>query len=183
MPTEVPEPEQASDAAEPSSAAINPLGAPSATVEAPPATALVPEPASSSAEPRPTVVHAAPGDALRLDVTELAGCALVGAIAYWPVSLPGWLSLDGVTGVASGTVPARAAGSRERIAVAVANRHGARATLALDLIVADAPPVAVDPLDAIEAAMRTAADAVPALRALVRAGREPEARMGDRKQS
>ena len=121
-----------------------------------------------------TVLRVAPGEELRLDVTELAGCALVDAIAHWPVAMPDWLSLDAATGIASGTVPARAGGRSERVAVSAANGHGATATLAIVLEIAPlasrAPASPSDPFQAIEAAMRTAADAVPALRALLHAG-------------
>ena len=140
----------------------------------PPAAAAPPAPSVPSG---PTVQRVAPGDELRLDVTELAGCALIDAIAHWPVALPDWLALDGATGVARGTVPSRAAGERVRVAISAANGHGASATMAIELQVAGVAPStapgAPDPFTTIETAMRTAADAVPALRALLRAGSGP----------
>ena len=118
-------------------------------------------------------VEAKPGETLRLNMPERTGCTLRSAIAYWPSSLPDWLSVNGASGIVSGVVPTETTGAFA-LSITAANGLGATATMSVVLdIRAEAeiePGEATETIEAFESAMRTTLDALPALRALVAAG-------------
>ena len=74
-----------------------------------------------------------PGEALALDLPALAGCALADVVRAWPVTMPPWLKLDPLEGIAHGRVPRDHPPGTLALVVSSANSRGATATLAVTL--------------------------------------------------
>ena len=115
-------------ASSPAPTADEPISAPP---EPDPAPAVEPDatPLSVAGAERRVV----PGEALAIDLPALAGCALADVVRGWPVTMPPWLKLDPLEGIAHGRVPRDHPGGTIALVVTSANDRGATATLAVTL--------------------------------------------------
>lgn len=130
------------------------------------------QPAAASKQPPDGAHPVRPGQELRIDLAERTGCTLRGPVAFWPNAIPGWLSLNCASGVVSGIVP-EDADPVVSIGVIAANGSGATALLSVTLVVEAASADGSDAAEtvaAVEAAMRSTLDALPALRELLAKG-------------
>ena len=75
----------------------------------------------------------APGEALALDLPAIGGCELAEVVRAWPVTMPGWLKLDPLEGIAHGRVPRDHAPGTIALVVTSANNRGSTATVAVTL--------------------------------------------------
>ena len=129
-------------------------------------------PAEATPDRHGSLIVARGGEPIEIDVGEVTGCPMRDPIAFWPVSLPSWLALDGATGRVRGTPPA-SLGGRVPLAIMAANATGAMATLSLAIEVEAASDGEPDG-EVFDAVLRTSLEAIPALRALVALGRDAE---------
>ena len=97
-------------------------------VSAAPLLKPVPSPTQTQAVPR-AAASMAPGSAVALDLSHLAGCTLTGSVQWWAPNLPSWLKLDADEGIAHGRVPSDHAPDLIAVSVVCANDLGATATL------------------------------------------------------
>lgn len=153
------------------SASVPPENAPTAPLQSNRATTARPTISAGPTDAGPVSVRS--GEPVRIDLAEATGCALRGTVAYWPSAMPDWLALDRVSGTLSGTAPAGEA--IVPVAVIASNGRGATATLSLTLAVESADAEinrreAAEAWHAVESAMRSTLDAIPALRERIEAG-------------
>ena len=74
-----------------------------------------------------------PGEALALDLPALGGCELADVVRAWPVTMPDWLKLDPLEGIAHGRVPRDHRPGTIALVVTSANDRGSTATVAVTL--------------------------------------------------
>ena len=122
-------------------------------------------PMQGPTRPLGACVLARPGQDVLVDMAEATGCTLRDTVAWWPVSLPPWLSINALRGTLHGRVPADHGHGAVALSATVANATGALATLSLNLVV-EGEPMGEAEDDAFGRALRTTLDALPALRAL-----------------